>query len=113
MRGTPIERQECVSGDRIIPADAGNTIFTHPFRHSERDHPRGCGEHMAPPNDGASYWGSSPRMRGTPVKSLLAVGHNRIIPADAGNTPFTSDGAVVKRDHPRGCGEHQSLLVAR
>ena len=31
-----------------------------------------------------------------------------IIPADAGSTPFPHQEARQTRDHPRGCGEHES-----
>ena len=34
----------------------------------------------------------------------------RIIPADAGSTPFTCEPVAVLRDHPRGCGEHDDHM---
>ena len=31
----------------IIPADAGSTTFTRLVSSPDRDHPRGCGEHLS------------------------------------------------------------------
>ena len=113
MRGTQVVGQVDGPGRGIIPADSGNTCLQRWMWLGLGDHPRGCGEHTQYPNKASEMWGSSPRMRGTHALVMPCMVEVRIIPADAGNTPFTSDGAVVKRDHPRGCGEHQSLLVAR
>ena len=48
----------------IIPADAGSTLSYLGLGGGHRDHPRGCGEHIDPPEKGLSVAGSSPRMRG-------------------------------------------------
>ena len=50
--------------------------------------------------------GSSPRMRGAPLREIEGLKCNWIIPADAGST--VDDGLEVLgvKDHPRGCGEH-------
>ena len=71
---------------RIIPADAGSTLAGKPVEDSQRDHPRGCGEHSLSPSVLSKYLGSSPRMRGALfIDGRCAVG-SRIIPADAGST---------------------------
>ena len=91
MRGTrkhPCIRQAML---RIIPADAGNTGLILSSVLAIRDHPRGCGEHIANKPFRLRYLGSSPRMRGTPQdRSCMAV---------------------AVRDHPRGCGEHRPLKL--
>ena len=54
----------------------------------------------------ATYFGSSPHVRGT----LSDADHDRIrgrfIPACAGNTPTGPNTATVPSVHPRMCGEH-------
>ena len=45
-------------------------------------------------------------MRGTRERALTALDHDRIIPADAGNTGAGPGEWSWTRDHPRGCGEH-------
>ena len=70
------------------------------------DHPRGCGEHLKYGIASRGLAGSSPRMRGAQRCSLLSVLECRIIPADAGSTPWRSAACRPALDHPRGCGEH-------
>ena len=109
MRGTQPGATRQVAQGRIIPADAGNTNADGMALNPKRDHPRGCGEHSAPTVFAQSAIGSSPRMRGTLfelVVEALALG---IIPADAGNTCPAPPRCRRIRDHPRGCGEHQTL----
>ena len=55
---------------------------------------------MPPP-----HIGSSPRMRGTPVRRLTCRPVRRIIPAHAGNSGSGGDPAWQFPDHPRACGE--------
>ena len=50
--------------------------------------------------------GSSPRMRGAQLFDLPVHVEVGIIPADAGSTPSPFQSRISKRDHPRGCGEH-------
>ena len=71
-------------------------------------HPRACGEHLCLCLCICIFIGSSPRMRGTPARSILVITRMRFIPAHAGNTSrgtFTPRPAPV---HPRACGEHQA-----
>ena len=94
---------------RIIPADAGSTrVITLPATFI-RDHPRGCGEHLYQILKWVGLAGSSPRMRG--ALHLLGQGRRvqRIIPADAGSTISRHAHDLAGEDHPRGCGEHQTL----
>ncbi len=86
MRGTHPGDRQGPDRRRFIPADAGNTLQYPPRPNCRPVHPRGCGEHT-----GGSYrpdppGGSSPRMRGTQLRSVSGVSNCRFIPADAGNT---------------------------
>ena len=49
--------------------------------------------------------GSSPRVRGTPGSSCLAVGASRFIPACAGNSGTAKPATELPPVHPRVCGE--------
>ena len=109
MRGTLDVHGLGVIGVRIIPADAGNTRAGSAKPARRQDHPRGCGEHIWAYCVGSKSWGSSPRMRGTLGLSVTPIGHDRIIPADAGNTLLSVSASCKALDHPRGCGEHPNL----
>ncbi len=131
MRGALIgpSSSRCVL--RIIPAYAGSTCSSHSSCSWLRDHPRVCGEH--PPFSILSKIkrGSSPRMRGARKAATYALGPHgiipayagstlsvlttntvrcRIIPAYAGSTSRTAPVPARRRDHPRVCGEHISLV---
>ena len=106
MRGALLNMRVNSGYGGIIPADAGSTHCERPCKTRYRDHPRGCGEHLAPWPVYYESWGSSPRMRGA---RWCRVGHDayeRIIPADAGSTSVAGSVGDDKPDHPRGCGEH-------
>ena len=106
MRGT---RQAATANNfqtGIIPADAGNTDWVCRSPGSCRDHPRGCGEHCWSYDCALLMRGSSPRMRGTLILGVYRNDEQGIIPADAGNTLYTSVICASCWDHPRGCGEH-------
>ena len=72
-----------------------------------RDHPRVCGEHEIAALAACPRLGSSPRMRGTPLKTFYDGRETRIIPAYAGNTSSAMLNSFSFRDHPRVCGEHR------
>ena len=112
MRGTPSTASCMTSGSGIIPADAGNTKYQLFCTRPREDHPRGCGEHYHNCFASLRHWGSSPRMRGTRPSFIHGAEPTRIIPADAGNTPSLFRLLRLKRDHPRGCGEHLFNLEA-
>ena len=96
----------------IIPADAGSTYRVRRVPRSERDHPRGCGEHQLAQDQNLTNSGSSPRMRGAQCRQLLSVTGQGIIPADAGSTCECPSAGHPGWDHPRGCGEHFHRSVA-
>ena len=64
MRGALTMQSWCIERKRIIPADAGSTHGEEPAMTSQKDHPRGCGEHLAVALAKRNGGGSSPRMRG-------------------------------------------------
>ena len=106
MRGTLCRCGLSTRRIGIIPAYAGNTVSARMLRHSARDHPRICGEHLLHCCLLLSLWGSSPHMRGTPSHVPVYAYLIGIIPAYAGNTYPWQQRTPVLRDHPRICGEH-------
>ena len=92
---------------RIIPAHAGLTALSLPAFRMLRDHPRACGAHFQDILQVRFIWGSSPRMRGSPVWTSQRARLLGIIPAHAGLT--YADGAWFdgSGDHPRACGAHR------
>ena len=106
MRGTPHRAHHHSHRRRIIPAYAGNTYGGEADDVDHRDHPRVCGEHTCVTPASASWTGSSPRMRGTPLQGMYSNVCTGIIPAYAGNTSSQCNGMSLSWDHPRVCGEH-------
>ena len=88
VRGTRALAEVAVDEQGIIPACAGNTVANMGYSQSDRDHPRVCGEHVCGGLLVVSCWGSSPRVRGTPIDWQSAARLGGIIPACAGNTLF-------------------------
>ena len=93
----------------IIPAYAGNTTNISTPSNCARDHPRVCGEHVLVSSGISVISGSSPRMRGTPLRGFRRHVEAGIIPAYAGNTCDVSNHIHGCRDHPRVCGEHYAV----
>ena len=109
MRGTQNPQSALFRRNGIIPAYAGNTHSRLKMLPAIRDHPRVCGEHW-PLNLILTYpSGSSPRMRGTPVRRSRQYDEGRIIPAYAGNTLGGWSCSPSQEDHPRVCGEHRLM----
>ena len=106
LRGTLSCRAARTWPTGIIPALAGNTPFPHAARSARRDHPRACGEHAQAILTTTDFWGSSPRLRGTPVTRKPMFSGRGIIPALAGNTLLIVCHLSCVWDHPRACGEH-------
>ena len=106
MRGTLQTPWQHHPEPGIIPAYAGNTMPRwRPWR-KNWDHPRVCGEHAIQGRGTGAMWGSSPRMRGTPLSDRVTNRQRGIIPAYAGNTLWCRCRRVGAGDHPRVCGEH-------
>ena len=92
----------------IIPACAGNTLWSRNPSAYFGDHPRMCGEHSAANVRMLVHMGSSPHVRGTLVDVDIVVVFRGIIPACAGNTRHRRSRASIPWDHPRMCGEHRT-----
>ena len=93
------------SPHRITPAYAGKSGIACTALCAKRDHPRVCGEKPPLQNTAAAILGSPPRMRGkaySPCKPFPATG---ITPAYAGKSMCFHPYHLVRRDHPRVCGE--------
>ena len=111
MRGALFDAFHGREVDGIIPADAGSTRGEQVSVRLPQDHPRGCGEHRGRVHSRLLHGGSSPRMRGAPLRRAAKLVCGRIIPADAGSTPIGGRPPRRWRDHPRGCGEHTMASV--
>ena len=95
----------------ITPAHAGKTPYIQQSWAGLQDHPRACGENLAPGAIDYAIRGSPPRMRGKPCCKCFCTRCLRITPAHAGKTKSEYSGKWHKWDHPRACGEN-SLLIA-
>ncbi len=104
MRGKRARRRVRRGRGRIIPAHAGQTRRYCVWSCADPDHPRACGANAGEHVGGAHAGGSSPRMRGKPLKSNVACVSTRIIPAHAGQTSRESSTSSPASDHPRACG---------
>ena len=111
VRGTPPKAAKERDRRRFIPACAGNAV-PHPKElQASMVHPRVCGERgQAMANPGEMY-GSSPRVRGTPILHPLFVADSRFIPACAGNAAAERREDQMSTVHPRVCGERECRLV--
>ena len=69
MRGTLEDQTIARKKFRFIPAHAGNTIKEEEDSTRPAVHPRACGEHHGCASGCSRTYGSSPRMRGTPLTS--------------------------------------------
>ena len=93
----------------LIPACAGKTRRGRGPWWCRWAHPRVCGENVIAEEAQVDAAGSSPRVRGKlPAHELNAAGQ-RLIPACAGKTAFTTSRWSSSRAHPRVCGENSRL----
>ena len=109
LRGTPAIQQEGAGQLRFIPAPAGNTSHWPSCRWLSTVHPRACGEHSSLMAVPCHQVGSSARLRGTRMRSLMTLTSARFIPAPAGNTLMRVFLSKLPPVHPRACGEHVRL----
>ncbi len=105
VRGTRRQLGREEPRDRFIPARAGNAA-TNPQRFSHLPvHPRACGERRSIQGSASAYFGSSPRVRGTPATLQPLIEADRFIPARAGNAGKPDATGPASTVHPRACGE--------
>ena len=98
---------------RIIPAHAGQTRQSRRSSRAIADHPRACGANTAILTLTAIACGSSPRMRGKLVHTVLKQVLDRIIPAHAGQTSRAQTRRSRSPDHPRACGANAPSSTMR
>ena len=86
VRGTEWLRSGLQIHERFIPACAGNRLLAACRMRLATVHPRVCGEQPLPPCARRLGIGSSPRVRGTGIRSRQRGRSRRFIPACAGNS---------------------------
>ena len=79
-------------------------------RNAYADHPRACGANATTAINVSGAAGSSPRVRGKPLRKAGLVTNGRIIPARAGQTPRPRCRNMRATDHPRACGANGSSV---
>ena len=105
MRGKVHHSGTFVKRFRITPAYAGKS-FLHPRRrHTQKDHPRLCGEKPSASQSRTRSRGSPPPMRGKEDCVYNHVCDEGITPAYAGKSSGSWCQPLSDRDHPRLCGE--------
>ena len=105
VRGTGDQRRHGKRGRRITPACAGNSAAGSLPQGLPVDHPRVCGEQSRAPPPVSAFVGSPPRVRGTVFITSFSSLQAGITPACAGNRSIRATSAMMKKDHPRVCGE--------
>ena len=108
VRGKPTSTASLRPRGRLIPACAGKTSPPWPPPPSSWAHPRVCGENGLQLQNLPRAGGSSPRVRGKPLKYGRETTIGRLIPACAGKTSDAKFIAPVTAAHPRVCGENST-----
>ena len=97
---------------RNIPAYAGKTAEMATEPQSAAEHPRVCGENVGNVGKPLTGIGTSPRMRGKLPVLMHELPSPRNIPAYAGKTATSGTVSTPATEHPRVCGENQSIAAA-
>ena len=111
MRGKEAGSVLCDFCRRITPAYAGKRVSIRQAVVNSRDHPRVCGEKQRGVKDMKAAGGSPPRMRGKAEQQQSPVHLQRITPAYAGKSSLRGSRACSGRDHPRVCGEKNTVFL--
>ena len=111
MRGTHARASPYTVAPGLIPTYAGNTEDEPGRTRMPRAHPHVCGEHACHSWLLRLLLGSSPRMRGTLLLTVLRVSSSGLIPTYAGNTAVARHLTPLAGAHPHVCGEHQSPVI--
>ena len=96
---------------RIIPARAGQTVSNVLIERADTDHPRACGANGGCCSVAVGLAGSSPRVRGKPLRYACSLRGGRIIPARAGQTSARDMSRNAYADHPRACGANATTAI--
>ena len=95
----------------ITPAYAGKRAVSGISIALTWDHPRLCGEKRSFRFIMDVFRGSPPPMRGKVDFVQSQAEADRITPAYAGKSATGATSSIVKKDHPRLCGEKVSMLT--
>ena len=76
-------------------------------------HPHVCGEHSRKISDIPQLCGSSPRVWGAPLLSVLRTSLIRLIPTCVGSTRLRRTRHNARTAHPHVCGEHLASPAGR
>ena len=109
VRGKELRVETCFADNGITPACAGKSEYRSFFPARPWDHPRVCGEKNGNYDTQACGGGSPPRMRGKGGLGQNARFKARITPAYAGKSGISPGFLLSYRDHPRVCGEKESV----
>ena len=109
MRGKAFWGIHAVICQGITPAYAGKSMYQILFDLNTKDHPRLCGEKVRELCDTVMTLGSPPPMRGKVRIQFTNKPQNRITPAYAGKSSGLWNRECQRKDHPRLCGEKNSL----
>ena len=90
MRGTHLLHDVLQTAVGLIPTYAGNTVMRRLMMVGARAHPHVCGEHWSDVGEFIPPRGSSPRMRGTLIRTQTRTRKRGLIPTYAGNTSKVS-----------------------
>ena len=111
MRGKVFISHKTAADFGITPAYAGKSTACDFCEIFFEDHPRLCGEKFRFLEISPAHEGSPPPMRGKVIFLFLQFDKFRITPAYAGKSTRTATASVLRRDHPRLCGEkHRTFL---
>ena len=95
----------------ITPAYAGKSSTDALCALATRDHPCVCGEKRGCSSDTLGSWGSPLRMRGKAERQTGCSHSNRITPAYAGKSHFSTGLSPCFKDHPCVCGEKRQCQL--
>ena len=97
----------------ITPAYAGKSLRRAKHHFAQKDHPRVCGEKKFGMNGFETKTGSPPRMRGKATVFRPQDIYTRITPAYAGKSIALNGRVIVRKDHPRVCGEKDRTIAVQ
>ena len=110
MRGKLTQSKAIVFGRGITPAGAGKTVRVIKSGTLTRDHPRRCGENALRSIHLPKRLGSPPQVRGKRCSIFYHALNGRITPAGAGKTFWNGFRSMYYEDHPRRCGENDTII---
>ena len=113
MRGKRGSKGKRHRTDGITPAGAGKTVYDLQGAMHDEDHPRRCGENATHTKWAQINLGSPPQVRGKLSGFSFPFRYLRITPAGAGKTQCRCRQARRCGDHPRRCGENDTVMDRR